>query len=340
MQNLFIGIDFSKKKFDVTVMYRGKRRPIPHFFKTTRKATGMMIDWVKSKQVMNPGELAVLRWEHGPLQFSAERVSVRPRLFHVAGTRLHDQSWTAAFSAARAIKVTLRTLRNTQCAMQTRPAGITAKSRRYWAWNCFSAAVNCLSRWRGRCLFTRQNCVQYSKEHLCGLWLQTLHVWHKPFQQGDKGCWGKEKRKSGRIRRSGELRTDNLDKGHLAGQCNSFHHPHQQLPQVRHVALSGLLLRCGPVRQRLRSSVHVKPHVSRFANKTLKSLLTQAARCAVIHDSRLRGYYLRMLEKGKADKLVINNVRNKLVHCMMAVVRTRMAYDPDYLDHKVVSNNC
>jgi len=48
----------------------------------------------------------------------------------------------------------------------------------------------------------------------------------------------------------------------------------------------------------------------------------------VLHDPVLRAYYLRKLAEGKHDRVIINNVRNKLVHRMFAVVRDKKRYDP------------
>jgi transposase len=78
------------------------------------------------------------------------------------------------------------------------------------------------------------------------------------------------------------------------------------------------------------TSIHSQPHVSHLANKKIKVLLTQAAKCAVIHDPNMRQYYERMLAKGKNKWLVINNVRNKLIHRIFAVQRNKQLYQVDY----------
>jgi transposase len=74
-------------------------------------------------------------------------------------------------------------------------------------------------------------------------------------------------------------------------------------------------------------------HVRRTAtDKQMKALLTQAARAAVIHDGELREYHQRKLAEGKLEKVVINNVRNKLLHRIFAVVRKKQAFQNDYMN--------
>ncbi|EEC95542.1 transposase, IS116/IS110/IS902 family [Parabacteroides johnsonii DSM 18315] len=71
------------------------------------------------------------------------------------------------------------------------------------------------------------------------------------------------------------------------------------------------------------SSVKGNAKTSGFANKKLNTLLTQAARTAAIHDPILREYYRRKREEGKHHNLVINNIRNKLIHRICALVRNQ-----------------
>ncbi|EGK02306.1 transposase [Dysgonomonas gadei] len=78
------------------------------------------------------------------------------------------------------------------------------------------------------------------------------------------------------------------------------------------------------------SSKNFQPQVSKIANKELKSLLTQAAKCAARHDPDLREYYNRKKEEGKQGWLIINNIRNKLIHRTFAVIERREPYCKDF----------
>jgi len=78
------------------------------------------------------------------------------------------------------------------------------------------------------------------------------------------------------------------------------------------------------------TSINSKPHVSSFANKKIKALLTQAAKSAIMHDANIRQYYNRKLGEGKNKRLIINNVRNKLIHRIFAIVANKQFYQMDY----------
>jgi transposase len=78
------------------------------------------------------------------------------------------------------------------------------------------------------------------------------------------------------------------------------------------------------------TSINRKPRVSAIANKKIKVLLTQAAKCAINYDENIRQYYLRKKEEGKDSWLIINNIRNKMIHRIFAIVRTGVPYQPDY----------
>lgn len=77
------------------------------------------------------------------------------------------------------------------------------------------------------------------------------------------------------------------------------------------------------------SSVYAPPHTSHLANKQLKSLLTQAAIVSVTHCKPIRAYYSRLIAKGKKKQVVLNNVKNKLLHMIMSMVRHKTKYDED-----------
>jgi transposase len=68
-------------------------------------------------------------------------------------------------------------------------------------------------------------------------------------------------------------------------------------------------------------SVRSKPRVHFMANKQLKKLLHMCALSASMHDHELMAYYQRKVEEGKPKMLVINNIRNKLIHRICACVR-------------------
>lgn len=89
-----------------------------------------------------------------------------------------------------------------------------------------------------------------------------------------------------------------------------------------------------PFGQSSGTSVHVSPHTSKKANKMLKSLLSEAAKCTIRFCPDMKKYYERLIAKGKAKGVALNNVKNKLLHFIMAMVKNRQVYDPEYMKKK------
>lgn len=59
-------------------------------------------------------------------------------------------------------------------------------------------------------------------------------------------------------------------------------------------------------------------------------MLTQAALAAVNFNPVIARYYMRLMERGKKKQVALNNVKNKLVHLVTAMVRNRQLYTPEY----------
>ena len=75
------------------------------------------------------------------------------------------------------------------------------------------------------------------------------------------------------------------------------------------------------------TSIRGKTGVSKFANGELKRVLHMAAISSVQHNSELHQYYKRKVEEGKNKMAVINAVRNKLLHRIVAVVKRGTPYE-------------
>lgn len=74
------------------------------------------------------------------------------------------------------------------------------------------------------------------------------------------------------------------------------------------------------------SSVRGRTQVSHKANKTLKTLLHMGAMSSVRSPGELQDYYKRKVEEGKKPMLVLNAVRNKIVHRVCAVIKKGEPY--------------
>jgi len=73
-------------------------------------------------------------------------------------------------------------------------------------------------------------------------------------------------------------------------------------------------------------------HISRLANKELKVLLSQCAISAIQHNKEIAAYAQRKRAEGKSKRVIINNVRNKLIQRIFAVVTSKIPYREDYLN--------
>ena len=58
----------------------------------------------------------------------------------------------------------------------------------------------------------------------------------------------------------------------------------------------------------------------------MKGLLTMGAQCLIHRDTELGCYYRRKMADGKKHLVVINAMRNKIVHRVFAVVRNQDMY--------------
>ena len=79
------------------------------------------------------------------------------------------------------------------------------------------------------------------------------------------------------------------------------------------------------------TSKKTPPKVSKIANKEIKALLTQAAKSAIRYNSEIREYFNRKKAEGKKSWLIVNNVRNKLIHRAFAVIKRREPYNESFL---------
>lgn len=78
------------------------------------------------------------------------------------------------------------------------------------------------------------------------------------------------------------------------------------------------------------SSVHAAPRTHYMANKLIKSILTQSALIAIRYCPQIKQYYTRLMSEGKKMQVALNNVKNKLLHMVTAMVKNDTLYCPNY----------
>lgn len=89
---------------------------------------------------------------------------------------------------------------------------------------------------------------------------------------------------------------------------------------------------CGvaPFEHNSGTSVKGRTRVSSFANKRLKKLLHMVAMTIIQFDKQLSQYYHRKVSEGKNRMLVINAIRNKILHRLCAVINRGTPYQVEY----------
>jgi len=78
------------------------------------------------------------------------------------------------------------------------------------------------------------------------------------------------------------------------------------------------------------TSVYRKPRSRQYGPSRMRKLLYLAAMSVSTHDAQFRAYYLRKVAEGKPKRLVLNNIANKLLKIICAVVSTETPYIPNY----------
>lgn len=85
------------------------------------------------------------------------------------------------------------------------------------------------------------------------------------------------------------------------------------------------------------TSLRYRPKVSPFADKSLKSILHLGAMSVVKLDNDLAKYYHRKVSEGKNKMLVLNNLRNKIIHLIFAVIKSGKKYENNHQNCLAVS---
>ena len=74
-----------------------------------------------------------------------------------------------------------------------------------------------------------------------------------------------------------------------------------------------------------------KDRISHMGDRSLKTLLYLCSRCSIKYNKDMRQYYMRKKAEGKPTYLVLNNIANKMLRTIYAILESGERYDPDYL---------
>ncbi len=87
---------------------------------------------------------------------------------------------------------------------------------------------------------------------------------------------------------------------------------------------------CVPYRHESGTSVRRRPKVSKASNRNINTLLTQGAVSLMTHNMKTKEYVRKKRMEGKHTGCIINNIRNKMLHRVFAVIRHQTPYNPDF----------
>jgi transposase len=104
-------------------------------------------------------------------------------------------------------------------------------------------------------------------------------------------------------------------------QCGAAPRSANQL--AAHTGIAPLLHQSG-------KSVRGRTTSRHFGPAAMRKLLHLAARSVCTHNAQFRTYYERKVREGKPKRLVLNNVANKLLKVMCAVLEAQTPYDPNH----------
>lgn len=85
-----------------------------------------------------------------------------------------------------------------------------------------------------------------------------------------------------------------------------------------------------PYRNESGTSIRKGTHTCCICHGWLRAILTEAALSAIKHDDRMKVYYKRLLSKGKHKNVALNNVKNKMLKTLVAMVRDGKKYDSSF----------
>jgi transposase len=115
----------------------------------------------------------------------------------------------------------------------------------------------------------------------------------------------------------------------LATELLIYTHKFTRMTNVKQLACY-----CGvaPFTHSSGTSIRGKTRTSHFANMALKRTLHLAAMSSTQYVPDLRDYYQRRVREGKSKMCVINAIRNKLLHRILAVVKRGTPYILNYTE--------
>ena len=83
-------------------------------------------------------------------------------------------------------------------------------------------------------------------------------------------------------------------------------------------------------RKKSGTSVDKKDEVRQYSSSMLRAYLTQAAECTIEEHGIYHDYYIRKKAEGKPYGVILNNIKNKLIHLAFSLVENDMDYEENH----------
>jgi len=334
MKKLFIGIDFSKKKYDVSVLTGVQNEPVSYAsFDNTEEGCIAMLQWLTKQTAIPPEEWLFCGEYTGLYSVVLSTFLVKKNLFIWLETPLQIKQSTGIKREKNdkidSYAIAMYAYRFQDKATCYRVPGKALKS------------LSLLLSFRGR-LLRNKHCLLVSSQET-----------RKVIQKDPTSRYVYEQSKKDIERINKEIKAVEKRMKAAIDMDETIKENYELITSIKGISLinaSAILIHTNnftgfetsrqfacyagvvPFGKQSGSSVHGAPHVSYLANKQIKVLLTQAAKCAIRYDANLRNYYQRKTAEGKKNWLVINNVRNKLIHRIFALVKNKQPYRVDYIN--------
>lgn len=87
------------------------------------------------------------------------------------------------------------------------------------------------------------------------------------------------------------------------------------------------------------TSIDRQAYTKYYSCSLLRAIISQAAECTIMRNGIYRAYYDRLKAKGKPSGVVLNNIKNKLIHLIYSLVENDVDYEPDHEYMRIVRNN-
>lgn len=334
MKNLFIGIDYSKKKFDVSLLERDKMQEISHnSFENTPEGCKAMLKWIVF-QTNVPSEEWLFCGEHTGLYGVLLTEFLVKRKYFVWMENPMQIKLSGGLKREKNDKVDSQEIARYAYRFQD-------KAKCFQVQDKSLKSLQLLLSFRDRLLRNKHSILVAAQEIRAVLKRDTTarYIYEqtkRDVERLNKEIKEVESRMKEIIHASEELKENYLlatsVKGIALINTVALMIHTDNFTRFQNCRQLSCYAGVAPFEKTSGSSIRSGSHVSHLANIQIKTLLTQAARSAIKYDTELRQYYERKIKEGKLDQVVINNVRNKLLHRIFAIVQKKQPYQENYIN--------